>query len=230
VRSGGGQLAFREQGGECLRVAMHDDVIVAARRDAVDFLDLELHVRVRVEVELRPQAISLDEAGRVYLLALVRGRQHLAIVTDSKDVSLTPLPEGFTAIVRPPVIGPDHRVYLLGPQRVISLGAPDGSFDAPGRVAGATVTNDGLLLSSARDSVVSLRDRGAARTVARVVGDEVTSPAILGPRGELLFTTRDALREWRRRWTPCRSLGDRCANRRAPRRAKTGRAVSRSRA
>jgi hypothetical protein len=199
LRPDGEQIAFRDLENARIRVAMHNDFIIAARPGAVDYLDYSLQSQRRITFAMLPQAISLDETGRAYVLALIDGRQQLAILTAAGEVSLTPMPVGFTAYHRPPVVGLDHRVYLLGAGRVFSPGTPTWSYETPARLAGATVTADGLLLLAAGDAVLALDNKGAARPIARTPGDELMAPPILGAEGELLFLTRKALHCWRRK-------------------------------
>jgi hypothetical protein len=199
LRPDGEQVAFRDLENARIRVAMHNDFLIAARPGAVDYLDYSLQSQRRISFPMAPQALSLDETGRAYVLALIDGRQQLAILTAAGEVSLTPMPAGFTAYHRPPVVGLDHRVYLLGAGRVFSPGTPTWSYETPARLAGATVTADGLLLLAAGDTVLALDNKGAPRTIAHTPGDELMASPILGADGELLFLTRKALHCWRRK-------------------------------
>ncbi|MCX6585654.1 MAG: hypothetical protein NTX13_03610 [Acidobacteria bacterium] len=171
-----------------LYIAMHENFLVLARRGAVDFIDLSLNVQRRLEADMTPQGLSLDESGRCYLLCAAPNRQQLWIVSHTGEYSATPLPDGVTVFQRPPVVGYDHRIYLLALDRILCLAANgqiEWQYQAPGRVAGATVSPNGLLLAAIGDAVVVLNPGGEARTLCRVAGEQLMGSPILGSTGEL---------------------------------------------
>lgn len=170
-----------------LYVAMHENFPVLARRGAVDFLDLSLNTQRRLEADITPQGLSLDESGRSYLLCAAQNRQQLWIIAPTGEYSATALPDGVTAFQRPPIVGYDHRVYLLALNRVLAYspaGQLDWQYEASARVSGATVTTDGNLLTAIGDTVIALNPKGEARTLCRIPGEELMASPILGSAGE----------------------------------------------
>jgi outer membrane protein assembly factor BamB len=175
-----------------LYVAMHENFPVLARRGAVDFLDLSLNTQRRLEADITPHGLSLDETGRSYLLCAVQNRQQLWILTPTGEYSATSLPDGVAAFHRPPVVGYDHRIYLLALDRILCLSASgqiEWQYQAPGRVAGAAVSTNGQLLASIGDAVVALNPGGEDRTLCRVAGEQLMGSPILGSAGELYALT-----------------------------------------
>jgi len=184
----GQATASRDALNEPLYIAMHENFSVQARRGAVDFIDLSLNVQRRLVADMTPQGLSLDESGRCYLLCAARNRQQLWIVSHTGEYSATSLPDGVTVFQRPPVVGYDHRIYLLALDRILCLAANgqiEWQYQAPGRVVGATVSPNGLLLAAIGDAVVVLNPGGEARTLCRVAGEQLMGSPILGSTGEL---------------------------------------------
>jgi len=90
------------------------------------------------------------------------------------------------------VVGFDHRVYVLALNKIVTVDAsakPGWVYDAPARVAGATVTADGMLLAGVGDSVVSLDSTGRARTLCRTPGEQLMASPILSADNKLLVLT-----------------------------------------
>jgi hypothetical protein len=175
-----------------LHVAMHEDFPVLARPGVLEFLDLSLNSQRRLVIDMAPHGLSLDETGRSYLLCAVNHRQQLWIVAPTGEYVASPLPEGLTVFQRPPIVGYDHRVYLLSQQRVLCYSAAGElawQYEAPARVAGATVSADGQLLTAVGDAVVALNAKGEARPLCRMPGEEQVASPILGSAGELYALT-----------------------------------------
>jgi hypothetical protein len=191
-----GQLtASRDANFGPLCVAQHNDFLVLARPGAVDFLDLSLDVQRRISAPILPLGLSVDEASRLYGLAEVQGRQQLWIMTPSGDYAAVPLPEGVAGYHRPPIVGYDHRAYILSPNRIVSISPAaelDWQWSAPARVAGAMVLADGHLLAAAGDSVYALNGKGEARLLAQLPGELLVASPVLSATGELcvLSSTR----------------------------------------
>ncbi len=175
-----------------LHVAMHEDFPVLARPGALEFLDLSLNAQRRLEIDMTPHGLSLDETGRSYLLCAVKNRQQLWIIAPTGEYAATPLSDGATAFQRPPVVGYDHRIYLLALNRILcytAAGQLDWQYEAPARVAGASVSTDGHLLTAIGDSIVALNPEGEPRTLCRMPGEQLMGSPILGSAGELYALT-----------------------------------------
>lgn len=190
--SAGAATATRDGLNVPLQVAMHEEYPVVARPGVLEFLDASLNAQRRLEIDMAPHGLSLDETGRSYLLCAVKNRQQLWIVAPTGEYVATPLPEGVTVFQRPPIVGYDHRIYLLALNRILcftATGQLDWQYEAPARVAGATVSADGHLLAAVGDAIVALNPKGEVRTLCRAPGEELMASPILGSAGELYALT-----------------------------------------
>ncbi|MFN0103818.1 MAG: hypothetical protein ACKV2U_17260 [Bryobacteraceae bacterium] len=188
----GEQTANRDADTGRLRLAMHNDFIITARPNAIDFLDLALNAPRRIEAQMTPQGLSLDESGRVYLLCEINRRQRLWIVSPTGEYAAVPMPDGVVAFHRPPVVGYDHRVYLLSLNRIVTVndaGQLDWQFNAPARVAGATVLTEGHLIAATGDTIIALNPKGESQILCQVPGEQLMASPILGSAGELYALT-----------------------------------------
>jgi len=190
VFNGDAETAARDGEMPRLALAMHNDFIVLARAGAIEFLDLTLQAPRRIDGVMKPQGLSVDESGRVYLVCEAGQKQQLWIVAPSGEYQSVAMPSA--VFHRPPVVGFDHRVYLLALNKIVTVdasGKPGWVYDAPARVAGATVTADGMLLAGVGDSVVSLDSTGRARTLCRTPGEQLMASPILSADNKLLVLT-----------------------------------------
>jgi hypothetical protein len=178
-----------------LVVASSSDVIVAARTDEIYVIDWDLEVHAALESAFTPHAISLDEAGRIYLLADHDQRWFLMLLKQGGDRIYTfELPSGIVPSATPPIIAYDHSVYLLSPRRIYSI-APNGmqrwSATTASPLAGAAVTADDVLLT-AEGNEIATYDSEAARKVL-FQGDSFVTTPILTAWGEILVASKTAL-------------------------------------
>lgn len=188
----GRQTASRELESGRLRVALHKAFIILARPNAIDFLDTSLNAQRRIELAMTPQGLSLDESGRAYVLGTTGNQQTLWIITPTGEYVAAPLPTGSAAFHRPPVVGYDHRVYLLSLSKIQTIdaeGKQGWTYEAPARVAGATVTTDGHLLTATGDTIVALNPQGEPQTLCHTENEQLMASPILGSRGELYALT-----------------------------------------
>ena len=99
-----------------LIVAMDSDYVVVTVPNHLYRLDGGLKIVGDLTAEFIPLALSLDEAGRSYLIVQSQNKTMLWVVTPSGEQLLsveiqTVLP---TIHLPPPVIGYDHRSLVLG--------------------------------------------------------------------------------------------------------------------
>ena len=111
-----------------------------------------------------PVAASLDEEDRLHLLHDHEGKRRLSIITPAGEEQLSiTLPTPLDQIVQPPIIGYDHRIYLLTARHVAALeidGAIAWLRPALRRFGGAVVTADDKLLASDGPDIVYFGRRG----------------------------------------------------------------------
>lgn len=186
------QKAIRHYEVPRLWTAIHGGIIVAAFTNKIEFLDTGLHVRRTLAGTLEPQGMSLDEAGRLYVLAQSEGTQSLWMISHKGEALLLPLPSA--VYQRPPVIGYDHTVYLLGMNSVTAV-AQDGkiswTYTPKGRVAGAMSLPPSSLLVAAGGQILELNAEGNAMVVHDFAGESLTTSPVLFGADQLLATTQN---------------------------------------
>lgn len=180
-----------------LVVAAHGEWIVAATPGHVYFLDWKLGFRAAFEASFEPQAMSLDEAGRVYLVAASETQTSLWLLTPAGERLYSfALPPGTAAISTPPIVGYDHTVYLIAGQYIFAV-APDGKLHwsraATGAIAGAVLTGDGQLLTAEGSQIAAWNQRGERRVVHAFPGEDLATPPVLTTHGDLLVASRGRL-------------------------------------
>jgi hypothetical protein len=180
-----------------LLAAMHAGSIALATDNYLCLLDLDLKIQQVFTGAFEPLAMSLDEAGRMYVVAQVNGRAQLWLVTPKGDRSYSfALPEGITSVNAPPIVGYDHTVYLLAGRLILAVGQNgkllwQHSASAP--IGGAVAMADGRLLVAEGDAVAVFDGEGGRRVVYSIPGHPLMAAPILTSGGELLLLTRDTL-------------------------------------
>lgn len=171
--------------------------VVAAIPGAVLFASDRLEPQRRLLTETaEPAGLALDETGRVYLVAQQGEDRTLWIITPQGQRLRLPLSRDWGPFLAPPIIGLDHRVFLVTAGRALCF-APDGKLlweNIPGAsIAGAAVAADGTLLVSAGARVLGISAAGQARVLRDFEGDSLTTPPVLTRSGELLVASRQKL-------------------------------------
>jgi hypothetical protein len=175
--------------------ALHRDTLVLAYREQIEFLDLHLRHLGELKAGFAPVAMSLDETGQVYLLVQAEAGRSLWIVrpTGERTVSLSLAP---STSIRPPLVGLDHRIFLLESGRLMAIGA-DGrrlwERSLVGDLGGAVVTaNDRVLVASGHE-ILSLDPEGKATVLYDFLGEGLLTPPVLTSRGDLLVASATKL-------------------------------------
>lgn len=178
-----------------LQAALRDDTLVLATQDRVYLADLNLKIHAVLQAEFTPLAMSLDEAGRIYLIVNERGRPALWVLTPQGErLGSFVFPPDMEVAALPPVVGYDHRAFIIGTDRLLSVN-PNGklAWARGGRVAGATVTADDQLLVS-DGSELAAYDADGKRRILYDFRDEVLStPPVLTAGGELIVASPNHL-------------------------------------
>ncbi len=187
------QTAIRHYDASRVYTAFHGNLLaVTALTNVLEYLDPSLVVKRRFSGTFEPQALSLDEMGRVYMLVANR----LWMVSPRGETVEVKL-EG-EVLASPPIIGHNHMVYLLGANQVTAI-TEDGKIawhfsSTTGRIAGAMITGDDQLLTAAGSAVISLNPAsGAASVIHEFRGEALIAPPVLTSAGELLAVTTNHL-------------------------------------
>jgi hypothetical protein len=140
-----------------------------------------------------PLSLSLDEASGTYLI--VRENDHLALWRLNEEgerfFSYALAPGTQTGFI-PPVVGYDHRVYLLTTEHVIALGPAGETLwkrTVVGKAGGAAVTVDGHLLLTAGPQLSAYDAEGRRAILANFGEDLLSTPPGLTEKGDLLVAS-----------------------------------------
>jgi len=172
--------------------AVGDGVIAMAEPEGVVLLDLRLEPRGgRVPVR-SVSALSLDERGDVHVVSEQAGTWTYGLVHGGRAVAQRAVASPLGRRIRPPVVAADHRVYLVGDDRlgVFDPGVrPVGEWAVGARVSGAMIGGDGSLLVGAGHEILAF-DRDGTRSVLHDFGrEQVRTAPVLDAKGRLLVAT-----------------------------------------
>jgi hypothetical protein len=180
-----------------LAVAMHGDTVVFAVPGRVYLSSSDMKPSAAFDGDFEPVALSLDETGRMYLVALRGGRHELSILSSTGAlIGAHPLKPGMEQLIAPPIVGYDHRVFIVSPSTILALDASGNLLWEAGTgalAAGAAVTPDGQLIVSAGAEIFAFDDRGRRTTLHTFPGESLTSAPILTAKGELMVASRSHL-------------------------------------
>lgn len=180
-----------------LFAAVQGDVIHFAVPDAVASFSTDLQARSACSAKFTPRLMSVDEAGNAYLLVESGGRPSLwAVTPDCKRFINLPLEPRYGSLVAPPVIGYDHRIYLVSTSWAVAI-SPEGKIvwerEISGPAAGAGVTADDRLLVAAGDMVIAFHANGEPETLARFTGDKLITYPVLTAHQQILVASQQTL-------------------------------------
>lgn len=171
--------------------------IVAAVPDCIFLAGWDMTARLALTGAFDPVLMSLDEAGRMYLVVRSGERFALWLVSpEGERLYAADLPESVPEPSGPPMVAMDHTAYLLAGSQVIAV-APDGKLNwlkaASGRIGGGIVTADDQLLLAEGDSITAWDRLGQRRVVHAFPGEKLTSPPVLASNGDLLVASQTSL-------------------------------------
>ncbi len=179
-------MVFAAGGNKIYAAASHYLVIVGSG----------LEVESVFEAEFTPVALSVDEAGYMYLIVETGGRKAYWVVSpDGKRVIQAPLAPEHQGVGLPPVVAHNHQSYLLAGNTVLAY-SPEGKLlwqhPFSGLVAGASVTADDKLLVSAGSELMILDAGNQLIGRHQFPGEQLTTAPVLtrpGGHDELLVAT-----------------------------------------
>ena len=196
------RLASLNRKADEMRAAMHGDTLVVATPGQVEYFDLGLASGAKFTGDFEPLSMSVDEAGRSYLLVREPSdaqpvRQALWVVApDGGKVIDVEVPAQLDGEYPPPVVGYDHNVYLAFGDSIRAV-SPQGEMlwtqHAGGPVGGATVTADDQLLVAAGGMLASWNPKGERTLLFFLEGERWITPPILTGQGRILIATEKHL-------------------------------------
>ena len=177
--------------------ALNGDSIALAIDDGVYLLDTELQVRGALTGSFLPLEMSLDEAGRIYLLVVAQGQTALWLMSPRGERWYSfVFPPGTGNVVRPPIVGYDHTAFIVTAGRILSV-APDGKLNwmraAAGAIVGAAVSADDLLITSEGNALTAWDAQGQRRVLYEFAGETLATAPAMTADGDLLVATRTAV-------------------------------------
>jgi PQQ-like domain len=180
-----------------LKAALHGERITFATPENLYISDLSLKARSILHEKFEPIAISLDEDGNIYLLVEAEGRKALWRVSAQGGRQMTFLiPRDMQVSAIPPIVGRNHRAYILGTNRVLAID-PDGKLawvrPLKSAQAAAVITNDDQLLVADGSELTAFDATGERRTLHSFAGELLATPPAITKRGEILVASQRRL-------------------------------------
>jgi len=185
-----------------LLTAMTGPKLVLGAPNHVYCANERLDVTADLEFAGTPETMSLDEEGRIYLVAQVLDEDKeavrilLVLSPDGSELMRARLSNESGDVIAPPVVGYDHRTYLLQGDTIVAID-PNGSIAwerfAGGTIAGAVAMRDGKLLVSA-GSIIATYDANGEREVQFALdGERWATPPIVTAGGRLIAASEKKL-------------------------------------
>jgi hypothetical protein len=165
--------------------------------NVIYIMDWDLNVKSAWDGEFEPQAISLDEAGRIYMNVKTADRSEMWLLSQNGERYYAfALPGGPLHLPIPPIVGYDHTAYILAGDQIYSV-APDGKLQwaraAAAKIGGAAVTPGDELLVSEGPEVVAYGKKGDRRKIWSSSGEPLTTPPVTAAGGQLLAASSTTL-------------------------------------
>ncbi len=174
--------------------AAHQNGVVLAVPNRIYEFDWNLKAQTAFEGVFDPVHLSLDEAGRSYLLVRVNRRLQLWIVnTEGRRIFRHEFPEDMGEPAGPPVIGYDHKIFVATAAKTYCLAPGQGQVWEAAAGGAGYVTADDMLLLSRGTRLVALDGRGRETLVREFENDRLLTPAILTAEGEILVASAKKL-------------------------------------
>ena len=177
--------------------ALDRDAVVVAWKDHLLVAGLDLAVRRLSSGRFEPRAISVGEAGRVYLVVRTpEGPRLWMLNAEGQRVFSARLPDDAADTLVPPIIAPDQRVFVTTDTR-ISAFSPNGDalweYAPPQGRPRAAVTADGWLLVAVDDSIGVFDAEGHSASLFHAPGEVFRTAPVLTMAGEIVAATERSL-------------------------------------
>jgi len=184
-------------GARMLMAAAHGDTIHLAIPSHLIAADLDFNVNSIGHEGFEPKFFSVDEQGTRYLVVMSGSQLELwAVNAEGLKTLIFPIPDEMQSVASPPIIGWDHRIYLLSSAMLAALNpAGEMLWQRPvlGKAAGAGVTTDDQILVAAGSRLLAFAPDGESRTLFEFPGDTLRTPPVLTASGDILVASANRL-------------------------------------
>ena len=167
--------------------------LMLATPDQVTIADDQLKVKAVLSAKFEPVALSLDEAGRAYMICRTGESTQLWAIDGDKLLLSREVPAGVADLAAPPAVGYDHAIYLRSAAGIVALsvaGKPLWEFS--GATAGLAVAPDGQVIAAAGSRLLWLDAAGKAETLCEC-GQRLATAPLLMQDDTLLAASADKL-------------------------------------
>ena len=169
--------------------AAQNDTIAIAAAGVLALFDSTLKVTAALSMDFEPLFVSMDEAGWIYLSgASNRNRALWVLNPQGARTAAWTVPPDVADPFQPPILGYDHRVYLLTASQLVALGDRAElrwSKPVPGGALGAGVTVDGRVLVSAANALLAFDPSGGHKELHKFE-DRITTPPVYTAHHEIV--------------------------------------------
>jgi len=177
--------------------AAHGETIVFATQNRIYLADMNLNITQAFSGDFTPLTMSLDEAGRIYLIVEEKKRRSLWLMLPTGELATTfELPFSFGQITMPPIIGYDHQVYIIGDNKILSVNS-EGRLvwqtSLEKKINGAVVTTNEQLLVSTESEILAFDAKSQKRTLFTFSNNDIQTSPVLTLNGEFLLATKKHL-------------------------------------
>jgi outer membrane protein assembly factor BamB len=132
--------------------------------------------------------------GLIYLVVFHEERLNLWLVnSDGEKAYAVELPKEVGNIYYPPIIGYDHRVYLLSDKRLMAFNSRGDfiwEYKTQSEIAGAVITADNQLLLTIGSELGAFEANGRYKMLYEFEGESLQTPPTLTSNSELLVASR----------------------------------------
>jgi putative pyrroloquinoline-quinone-binding quinoprotein len=173
---------------ELMAAAGPDQVVFTTPR-GIFLADWDLKVRAVVRGAFKVRRFSLGELGGIYLIVQLKtGLEFWLLNREGGRIYSVTLPPEFPEPPIPPLIGYDHRAYLVASNRITTIsdrGDILWSYEASAPIAGAIVTANKRVLLCEGSRIVALNPANQSEVLATLPGTLIAAP-VLTSEGAIL--------------------------------------------
>lgn len=177
--------------------ALQDETLFVATDNQICLIDFDLQIKTAINGEFKPTTMSLSNAGLIYLVVNDKESLSLWLLTPAGEkVYSTNLPTDVGNIHHPPIIGYDHRVYLIADKRLLAFNSSGDCIwecKTQSEIGGAAITADNQLLVSIGSELAVFDANCKYKTLYDFKGESLQTPPTLTSNGELLVASRNKL-------------------------------------
>ena len=176
--------------------AMVKDSLVVASEARIYAMDLNLNIHTVLEVDIVPDAMSLDELGRIYLVGHHDKKFVLWLLNlEGERYFEVNLPADLIPCMAPPLVTHSHEVILLSQSRVFKFaqdGQPLWEYKPQGSMVGGVLTADDSLLLTAGTELFAFSSEGRGQLLYSFK-EPIKTPPALATDGTIFVATETSL-------------------------------------